>query len=319
MRTHKGLLDSYGSGALIGLFDALGVMSRRGIGAADRVVEKMASIDYWRKAPFHWYTDEGLKKRPEFEFEPLAWLLWGYGLSGKTKRVGELSSAILKGIENAKTRKYVAWRLDPERLAIHPERVRRQEQLPLTAAWRKALADAHDEHAATVARLTLDKGELTQEEERFLRAAVAEALAAYEKARSGLLEGGIEAVKGRLLDNAKILDDEKLKRIGAELDADVRREQAALQALAERKTTPVSFQVERRVTYGLPTVPEAEGKLAASRAEEVTVTWRLSGSAEVGRVLFPRLRGRLTIAQDGTLIVYMKKIDGRWYWNPFGW
>ncbi|NQT51627.1 hypothetical protein HQ576_06245, partial [bacterium] len=90
-------------------------------------------------------------------------------------------------------------------------------------------------------------------------------------------------------------------------------------ALAERKTTAVGFQVERRVTYGLPTVPEAEGKLAASRAEEVTVTWRLSGSAEVGRVLFPRPHDHLTIAQDGTLIVYMKKIDGRWYWNPFGW
>ena len=45
----------------------------------------------------------------------------------------------------------------------------------------------------------------------------------------------------------------------------------------------------------------------------------MSDSQEIGNVLFRRQRGSITVAKDGTLIVLMKKIDGQWYWNPFGW
>jgi hypothetical protein len=33
----------------------------------------------------------------------------------------------------------------------------------------------------------------------------------------------------------------------------------------------------------------------------------------------PRPSKSPTQAEDGSLIVYMKRIDGKWYWQPFGW
>lgn len=30
-------------------------------------------------------------------------------------------------------------------------------------------------------------------------------------------------------------------------------------------------------------------------------------------------RARLTVAEDGAVIALMKKTDGQWWWNPFGW
>ena len=49
------------------------------------------------------------------------------------------------------------------------------------------------------------------------------------------------------------------------------------------------------------------------------LTFQLKGSREVEQELFQTHRGSHTVADDGTLIVMMKKIDGKWYWNPFGW
>ena len=100
---------------------------------------------------------------------------------------------------------------------------------------------------------------------------------------------------------------------------DLQREQQVFESLTGVEPEPGDYKVSRDAFYEFPSIDEEGTPVGVSKKETVTVTFRLKGSAEVGRVLFPRNRGSLTVARDGTLIVVMKKIDGKWYWNPFGW
>ena len=49
----------------------------------------------------------------------------------------------------------------------------------------------------------------------------------------------------------------------------------------------------------------------------------LPDTADLGEKLGhgARIGGRspATVDKDGNLLVALKKIDGKWYWNPFGW
>ena len=102
------------------------------------------------------------------------------------------------------------------------------------------------------------------------------------------------------------------------------REVGILKLPDERRPKPVSFAVRRETTYRVAAMPPGKGT-PITKVEQISVTFQLSDSAEVGRVLLrhrkaPHAERRsMTVAKDASLIVVMKKINGKWYWNPFGW
>lgn len=50
------------------------------------------------------------------------------------------------------------------------------------------------------------------------------------------------------------------------------------------------------------------------------VSWKLKGTQEIGRHIIDGKQNIYpTLAEDDNLVVFMKKKDGVWYWNPFGW
>jgi hypothetical protein len=77
--------------------------------------------------------------------------------------------------------------------------------------------------------------------------------------------------------------------------------------------------VERNCSYEIEALAGDGRPGKVIRTEVVGVSFKLRGTEEVGKLLFPRQMGSLTVAKDGALIVVMKKVDGKWRWNPFGW
>jgi hypothetical protein len=56
------------------------------------------------------------------------------------------------------------------------------------------------------------------------------------------------------------------------------------------------------------------------RSGEATVTFVIRNTAEIYKNHISRVSDDSTIdPKTGDLKVFMKRIDGRWYWNPFGW
>jgi len=319
LNSYTGVLKGPEGRAMSALFDSLGLMSFRGIREAESTLKRMTTLDYWKNSKFQWDPDEILKKHPGLEYATISHVVDGYALSG-SKDLKEMVQSILSRIKDPKTREYVAARIDPVRLAKAAERVRLAEKEPMNPRWRKRAVRSYEERVPVIVKRPEQESRLREEDAAFIKAAVRQAHAEFEKAKSDITKGNFKVLAGRLLDDGKMIDEKKLKHVWPELETDMAREQQVFESLAERESTPVDYRVHRIVSYQAASISTAQdAEIHVSKAEEISVSFRLSGTTEIGNVLFRRQRGSLTIAADGSLIVFMKKINGRWYWNPFGW
>ena len=53
-----------------------------------------------------------------------------------------------------------------------------------------------------------------------------------------------------------------------------------------------------------------------------SILFKLENTEELGKAWQkenPRELDNVTVKPDGSLVVWIKNIDGDWYWNPFGW
>ena len=54
--------------------------------------------------------------------------------------------------------------------------------------------------------------------------------------------------------------------------------------------------------------------------ETADVTFMIRYTGDISKKYIPRVPDDTTIDDEtGNLKVYMKRINGKWYWNPFGW
>jgi len=295
-------------------FDCLGLMCRRGIPEAEVAVDRMLLAEYWREILFKWF-DDSVKEKPPFEYFSIASVMRGYALSGNDDVERKIASIRLKASGDPKWTQYIVGMMSPEPMISRAKRVRSAEKEPIPTGDRSSLAELCRKNAALFAK----SDKLGEPEQVFIKQVTRDARDAFEKLKSDLVRGEIEGLVPNLLDNGRVIDEEKAKRVAAELSRDLQREQQVFESLAEIETEPGDYKVSRDASYEFPSVGKEGMPIGVTKKEAVTVTFKVTGSAEVGRVFFQRNRGSLTVAGDGTLIVVMKKIDGKWYWNPFGW
>jgi len=82
-----------------------------------------------------------------------------------------------------------------------------------------------------------------------------------------------------------------------------------------------------RITVSLTATIEelaaiAKNSKSMQGTEEVTLLFVIPKSADIYKKHIPRIGGssaQKTITPEDDLQVYMKRINGKWYWNPFGW
>jgi len=315
--------------ALRALFQGLGLMARRGVKGADVLLKKMAEREYWQGADFQWHTDEVLEKKPELHRHDMTLraVLTGLALAESEKELRDLTQAILDQIDDPKRHEFVKWLIDPDKRADYARRVRGQEAKPLSAfilrriqtgVWVSSrLPDEPPPEPSPV-----EEAPLSEEDAAILRGTLKEARAAFELIQSSILQGEYEAVFPRLLDNGKLIEARKLRvrAIGAELAEDLSQVVEILQVLEDRQPAWYEYEIERKATWECRSV--AEGPLLGIRSDIIILRAKLSQTADLGKKVGRAGRNdpdAFTVAEDGNLIVLLKKIDDEWRWNPFGW
>ena len=159
----------------------------------------------------------------------------------------------------------------------------------------------------------------------YAQATIQEALAAYSEIAAAWREGEMAKLRGCLLDNGEPLRDTKFDGL-LQAPEVVERERRLLLALA--KSGPVIFcdfdlKLSTEASWRIPSLPEPASAASAKALarEEVILTFTIRGSAPILREHWPTPMGfpERSRTPDGDLRVYMRKIGGKWYWNPFGW
>lgn len=159
----------------------------------------------------------------------------------------------------------------------------------------------------------------------YAQAIVQEALASYSGIAAAWREGEMAKLRGCLLDNGEPLRDGKFDGL-LQTPREMERERRLLLAVAN--SGPVIFcdfdlKLSTEASWRIPSPPGTE-RAASTRAlakEEVTLTFTIRGSAPILKNHWPTPMAfpERSKTPDGDLRVYMRKIDGKWYWNPFGW
>jgi len=163
-----------------------------------------------------------------------------------------------------------------------------------------------------------------------LESVARQAVKAYVVISEEILAGKFNDLGTKLLDDGKVVALEKFNRGGEDLARSLRLEQAILADLRKAGLNRLSdCQIEVEVTAGLANFDAEIGSdgacsAFAGRRSEITgsetaiVTFVIAGSAEIYEKHIPAADG-VTTSDTDDLKVYMKRINGQWYWNPFGW
>lgn len=339
---YSGILTEQEKTIVRAYFDALGLMSGRDIKEAQALVEKLMKVAYWETAKFRWFPNE-VKAKPGFEYEMISLVLKGYSLSGREDMAG-MALDIVKSINDPGLREYMQGRVDPTRLAYEAKAVRIAEKKEVSDQDRLLAAGYFDGNLDSPAPVknpvantnpkanqsgksgqdrvpspALKTEFIPEQDVKFIKIISKEAIEGFEQIKIAVLAGNVDAVIGHLLDDGRIIDEKRLQRSGVEYKEDLEIEQEVFQSLADLKTSPANFKVERNTSYQFSSIAEDGSLIDPTGTEVIAVSFELTGTGEIGKKLFPKRLNNLTISQDGILIVVMKKINDKWYWNPFGW
>lgn len=212
----------------------------------------------------------------------------------------------------------------PERMKAWSEGIHKAECRDLTAEDRKRATIAIDKIPSDVvsaldlssaindsderwraARTTLtakpsSPQELTADEKSRL---ATEAEKAFEHFRTALRGKEYKSIVDNLLHDSVFFTEGKLERDREQIISELPN---AARVLAE-------LELDEKALKDLTVEPDEKGV--------IVVRWRIAGSEHVGKRLQAERRAdRESVdAETGELIVLLKKKNGKWYWNPFGW
>ncbi len=163
-----------------------------------------------------------------------------------------------------------------------------------------------------------------------LESAATQAIKAYLRISEELLAGQFSNLHTKLLNDGKLIDSEKLDRVRDELPEALQQQQAILAEVKKAGLNQLTnFEVKIELDTHLSDFTAEIGtedtcnvsngrKLEINGTETAVVTFILSGTAEICTKHIPAIDG-VTSTDSDELKVYMKRINGVWYWNPFGW
>jgi len=149
-------------------------------------------------------------------------------------------------------------------------------------------------------RIILGKGAATDimpEEKELAEKAKKEALEAFVHIRDLFIAGSFDELDGKLLDNGIVLPSGSIKN-----DKGYER----------------SIKIEQPVLIAIKDMTPNNYRVGISNNGNIVVSFTYPNTLEIIKANFKRCRTALTI-ENGQLTVFMRKIDGKWHWNPFGW
>jgi len=162
-------------------------------------------------------------------------------------------------------------------------------------------------------------------EDNYLIDSVNEAISAYTQITRMLIDGNYDPLVIPVLDNRKLIPLEKRKRTKDEMVKALDFEKRILEDLIKAKLNSYSdyhVKVKFEATLGNGGISIETGAmlLTVKGYETADVTFMIRDTGDISKKYLPRVPDDTTIDDEtGNLKVYMKRINGNWYWNPFGW
>lgn len=171
-------------------------------------------------------------------------------------------------------------------------------------------------------------------EDNYLIDSVNEAMTAYAQITSMLIDGNYDPLEIPVLDNGKLIPLEKRQRTKDEMVKALDFEKRILRDVLKSKLNDygdfrVKLEFEATLDNFAPAangVRDKEG-IGADGTKPVVVkgyetaagTFIIRDAAKIYNKHASKKSGSDSIDRAGNLHVYMKRINGKWYWNPFGW
>jgi hypothetical protein len=172
-------------------------------------------------------------------------------------------------------------------------------------------------------------------EDSYLIDSANEAMTAYTQIAGMLIAGNYDPMEIPVLDNGKLIPLEKRQRTRDEIVKALDFEKRILQDILKGKLDnygdfKVKLEFEATLDNFVPAVNGVRGNegigtgigtepVEVKGYETATGTFVIRDAAKIYKKYASRKSGSDSIDRAGNLHVYMKRINGKWYWNPFGW
>lgn len=161
-------------------------------------------------------------------------------------------------------------------------------------------------------------------EDDYVIDSVSEATIAYAQISKMIIDGNYDPLVIPVLDNRKLIPLKKRKRQKDEMAEALDFEKRILEDLAKAKLTNygnhhVVVKFEATLGNGGISVEAGAMPLAVKGYETADVTFMIRDGAEIYKKHAARRMDQSDLDGAGNLRVYMKRINGKWHWNPFGW
>ena len=162
-------------------------------------------------------------------------------------------------------------------------------------------------------------------EDNYLIDSVSEAIIAYTQISRMIIDGNYDPLVIPVLDDGKLIPLKKRKRQKDEIAEALDLEKRVLEDLTKAKLNNYGdylVKVTFEATLGNGGIHVETGimPLTVKGYETADVTFMIRDTGDISKKHLPRVADDTTIDDETeNLKVYMKRINGKWYWNPFGW
>ncbi len=161
-------------------------------------------------------------------------------------------------------------------------------------------------------------------DDEYLIESVREGTTAYAQIATALIEGDYDPLTIPVIDNGELILLEKRRKDADEMAEALDIERRILAELMKAELNAygdhrIKVRVEAVLGDGEPSGETDVTALAVRGYETADVRFAILNAAEAYRKHAPKRSGYDTLDDAGNLRVWMKRINGKWYWNPFGW
>ena len=308
---------------------AIGVMSHRGIPEAKQIAERLVEETPWIEFGKRRYGDEVLGRVPRAQYIAMDQFLKVYAVSQDPDL--EKYRVILAAKAKVMTKEHLLILYpNPKVLGKIGEayRVKEKKEPPKGFLADLAVATGQSPRVRTGAKA--DVPDVKIENERVSVTLAVDAIQAFERIskiiRDYTSAEMSEALKLRdsILDNGKPIGKSKWDKYAAEITRSMKVQRAIFKDVARMKDVRYeNFHIQIQADYRLTSLPK-EPKPEASAVtvtgqEDITVSFDIPNTAAMYKKHIQRGFSKETRGKKGNLRIFMKRINGKWMWNPFCW
>lgn len=314
-----------------GVFNSLARMSRRGVKEAADILGRMCDLGYWQQINFTW-PGEGRTFKHSTAHELTAWAVVAYAKSNQPDWKARVD-AYARTLQDPDLQREMVWAVHVEGMQRGAKEEQEADQRPTVAIKPELRAllpklfngdlenpaparpDSRQSSAPNVSEKGFSPGPLSPASS----ALVKEGFAEYKAFAAAFTSGDYESVLDRFISDGEPKSVKRMKSQWKELKSALDLERKLLQLPAVRDAKCVDWALTQSETDRFESLTP-EGSPVEPRARIQTIlTFKLEGTKGLfAEIVGPGDRNTNTFAPDGSLLVLMMKIDGKWYWNPFG-